>query len=128
MNRNSTAILATAILFSMLASSGVRPGASPRSSINAALHPGLASNSSKTPHTDCEGSDCKNPKQAGEKAFTDEISDLFRSYCQDGSGPKDCPLQPENFVIALVPDPVHTHLALYFDRTIDTIQEAMQDD
>jgi hypothetical protein len=32
-----------------------------------------------------------------------------------------------DFLIALVPDPVHTHLALDFDRLIEVIQEATQD-
>jgi hypothetical protein len=35
---------------------------------------------------------------------------------------------PGNFVIALVPDPVHTHLALQFDRTVEVIEEAAQDE
>ena len=30
-------------------------------------------------------------------------------------------------MIALVPDPVHTHLALLFDRYVDVIQQALQD-
>jgi hypothetical protein len=30
-------------------------------------------------------------------------------------------------MIALVPDPVHTHLALLFDRNVDVIQQALQD-
>ncbi|MBV8631654.1 MAG: hypothetical protein JOZ83_12060 [Silvibacterium sp.] len=30
-------------------------------------------------------------------------------------------------MIALVPDPLHTHLALRFDRTVDVIQQALQD-
>jgi hypothetical protein len=39
-----------------------------------------------------------------------------------------CGLGPENFVIALAADPVHTHLALQFDRMIETIQQALQDE
>jgi hypothetical protein len=35
---------------------------------------------------------------------------------------------PGNFIIALVPDPTHTHLALLFDRTVDAIEEAVQDE
>jgi hypothetical protein len=129
MNRNSTAILATAILFSMLASSGVRPTTPPRSSIGAATPlPGMKSGSTKPSTTECESADCKDPKQTGRDAYRAEITDLFKRYCQDGSGSKNCGLKPENFVIAIVPDPVHTHLALYFDRTIDTIEEALQDD
>jgi len=34
----------------------------------------------------------------------------------------------DNFVIATVPDPVSTHLPLLFDRTIEVIQQAAQDD
>ncbi len=37
-------------------------------------------------------------------------------------------LTPGNFIIALVPDPAHTHLALLFDRTVDAIEEAVQDE
>jgi hypothetical protein len=157
MNRNGTAILATAILFSMLASSGTRPGPSTRSGSNGAPQRSTSS-SAKPGHPNCEASDCKTPKQAGEKDYQDSITDLFRQYCENGIGKGDndasekeagrtgkededatekgvgekrkvkCRLQPENFVIAIVPDPVHTHLALYFDRTIDTIEEALQDD
>lgn len=36
--------------------------------------------------------------------------------------------QSLEFVIAIVPDPVHTHLSLDFDREIDAIQEAVQQD
>ena len=32
------------------------------------------------------------------------------------------------FVIALAPDPIHTHLSGYFDRTMDAIQAAAQDE
>ncbi len=35
---------------------------------------------------------------------------------------------PSNFIIALVPDPIHTHLALVFDRTIDVLEEGAQDE
>src|SRR5690242_5942030 len=28
------------------------------------------------------------------------------------------------FTVAFVPDPVHTHLALFFDRTIEAVQDA----
>jgi hypothetical protein len=31
-----------------------------------------------------------------------------------------------NFAIAIVPDPVHTHLSLFFDRTMDAIQQGAQ--
>jgi hypothetical protein len=31
-----------------------------------------------------------------------------------------------NFAMAIVPDPVHTHLSLFFDRTMDAIQQGAQ--
>ena len=37
------------------------------------------------------------------------------------------PGPPVETMIALVPDPVHTHLALRFDRYVDVLQEALQD-
>jgi hypothetical protein len=39
----------------------------------------------------------------------------------------NAPLNP-NYVIALVPDPIHTHLALMFDRMTEVIQQAAQDE
>ncbi len=38
-----------------------------------------------------------------------------------------CQAQPADFIIALVPDPVHTRPALIFDRLIEVIQEASED-
>jgi len=37
---------------------------------------------------------------------------------------------PENirFMVATVPDPLHTHLSLQFDRTLEALQQAMQDE
>jgi len=52
MNRNSTAILATTIFFSMLASSGVRSTASPRDGSSAASTQPVTFTSSKPTQTD----------------------------------------------------------------------------
>jgi hypothetical protein len=140
MNRNSTAILATAILFSMLASSGVRSTPPTRTGGAVLTNPSMKLSSSTQAPAACESGSCKDPKQTGEDDYQAEITDLFQQYCQqgnDGSQETDkdadvdrqaCELRSTNFVIAIVPDPVHTHLALYFDRTIDTIEEALQDD
>jgi hypothetical protein len=130
MNRNGTAILATAILFSMLASSGVRQGAPGRADASALP---LKNSSSGLVNPRHQARSPRDP-EAGETGYGDDINKLFGQYCQDGSPKRDgadkkeCGLGPDNFVIAIVPDPVHTHLALYFDRTIDTIEEALQDD
>lgn len=54
------------------------------------------------------------PDDPGAEARLDEIRKL-------------CLPAPDDFIIALVPDPVHTRLALSFDRTVEVIQEAAQD-
>jgi hypothetical protein len=41
-----------------------------------------------------------------------------------GNAPNAC--DQVHFVIALVPDPVHTHLALLFDRSVEALQQAAQ--
>jgi hypothetical protein len=137
MNRNGTAILATAILFSMLASTGTRPDKSDRSGDTGALETKASTRATKSNR---QALSLKDPKTAGEDDYRDEIRDLFHQYHQAGTDEEEgtekkagadkngCKLRPDNFVIAIVPDPVHTHLALYFDRTIDTIEEALQDD
>jgi hypothetical protein len=57
-------------------------------------------------------------KPADEKELLKEASDLATEFANlDGSN---------KFAIALVPDPVHTHLSLFFDRTIDAIQQGAQ--
>ena len=45
------------------------------------------------------------------------------SHLSPGALPKDIKL-----MIATVPDPVHTHLSLEFDRTLEAIQQAAQDE
>jgi len=124
MNRNGSAILATAILFSMLASSGVHQSPSDRR--------GNVSASPPSNHTRSE-QQAPNPddlRKQGESDYKRQIDNLFLQYCRDGDAAEtaECNLQEDDFVIALIPDPVHTHLALAFDRTTDTIQEALQDD
>lgn len=38
-----------------------------------------------------------------------------------------CNLRSRNILVATVPDPVHTHLAMLFDRDVDAIQQGIQD-
>ncbi len=54
------------------------------------------------------------PDDPGAKARLDKIRELCRPSQND-------------FIIALVPDPVHTRLALSFDRAVEVIQEAAHD-
>ena len=84
--------------------------------------------------------------QQGKDEYRREIERVIRETCQvrdyqtddekkqeqqeqteDRAASEKC-RDPSNFVIALAPDPVHTHLALIFDRTVDVIEEAAQDE
>ncbi len=38
----------------------------------------------------------------------------------------DSKREPIKFVIAILPDPVHTHLGLFFDRSVEALQQAAQ--
>jgi hypothetical protein len=51
-----------------------------------------------------------------------EVSDLRRHW-----GVPPAFRKQTEFVIATVPDPIHTHLSLFFDRQIDAIAEAAQE-
>ena len=68
-------------------------------------------------------------RKEGWEEYRKELEDLINHVCQtpQQSGGEMCRV-PKNFIIALVPDPVHTHLALLFDRTVDVIEEAAQDE
>ena len=72
----------------------------------------------------CETHDYQIPRKT-DKEYEQELQ---KQELQDDkkSESKKC-LDPRNFIIASVPDPLHTHLALVFDRTIDAIEEAAQD-
>jgi hypothetical protein len=50
-----------------------------------------------------------------------KTSDPSQAMNFDGIRPEDI-----RFAIAFLPDPIHTHLALFFDRSIDVIEEAVQ--
>ncbi|MGA9555706.1 MAG: hypothetical protein WA800_02820 [Terriglobales bacterium] len=82
-----------------------------------------------------------------EKRACDDIAQVLQSFLdiKNPPRPKSCgpadptaataqtlgkdppPINP-NYVIALVPDPIHTHLALMFDRMTEVIQQAAQDE
>jgi hypothetical protein len=62
--------------------------------------------------------------------FLDAESELFPTPCDPGTA---LPLNAEGradlkFVIATLPDPLHTHLSVSFDESTATIQEAAQDE
>jgi hypothetical protein len=85
--------------------------------------------------------------KSDEKRACDDIAQVLQSFLdvQNPPRPKSCgpadpaaataktlskdppPINPK-YVIALVPDPIHTHLALEFDRMTEVIQQAAQDE
>ncbi len=49
-------------------------------------------------------------------------------YCEPDSKVKPSTQADFKFVVATLPDPVHTHLSLLFDRMIEVVQQAAQDE
>ena len=76
----------------------------------------------------CRTQDYRSEEKAAKKNQTvAEMEEEERRQEKSAVNPGKC-LTPGNFIIALVPDPAHTHLALLFDRTVDAIEEAVQDE
>ncbi len=88
----------------------VTPAARTTSAGQAALTATAASSTTSSVSSDAN-------QQVADQALV--FGDTIRSTCN---------LEWHDFIIALVPDPVHTHLALDFDRLIEVIQEGTQDE
>jgi hypothetical protein len=59
------------------------------------------------------------PKNAGEALGQQALRAEIEGPCQP---------RQEDFIIAVVPDPVHTRLAVFFDRLVESVQQALQDE
>jgi hypothetical protein len=59
--------------------------------------------------------------------YADEFDRVLTAACPKKNQKGACEFQPADFIVAIVPDPIHTHLALRFDRQIEVLQEALQD-
>jgi hypothetical protein len=72
------------------------------------------------------------PAAEEDSSSNGKITSLVRRYLYGTSASaKDAASSlPENvrFMIATVPDPLHTHLSLQFDRTLEALQQALQDE
>lgn len=92
-----------------------------------------------------EGANTGNAAKNGEPAPFAECQAIFhqikRFYATDVSLPNSCYADPSkrpklestdvpdlHFFIAIVPNPVQTHLPLLFDRSVEAIQQAAQDE
>jgi hypothetical protein len=116
--------LGVGVLRNNQAANGVAPPARPATS----AHGFAAKNNS----TSASPAKCSQPNCAED----DLLSTIVSSLPDQGADATVAPLiqkfQNLNkganiyFAIAIVPDPVHTHLSLFFDRTIDSIQQGAQ--
>jgi hypothetical protein len=69
-------------------------------------------------------------------ACDDPLELLQSFFMQDVTAPQVCGDQPapnllglqSRFVIAILPDPLHTHFSLLFDRLVEAIQQGAQDE
>jgi hypothetical protein len=64
-------------------------------------------------------------KLTAQKELKETIDDFYKVPAKPPVAGANCDV-PE-VMIAIEPDPVHTHLALLFDRDIDAMEEALQD-
>ena len=150
MNRNGTTILTGTVLASMLVSPLTR---APQSESGRAPSGTEISQTKKSPTgkgaEHCSTAACreqihKQIQQEAQEEYRDDLKEIVNEVCAarnervlvptnnpPSSGQTKqqphCP-RPGNFIIALAPDPLHTHLALLFDRTVDALEEAVQDE
>src|SRR6516162_5264011 len=150
MNRNGTTILTGTVLASMLVSPLTR---APQSENGRAPSGTEISQTKKSPTgkgaEHCSTAACreqihKQIQQEAQEEYRDDLKEIVNEVCAarnervlvptnnpPASGQTKqqphCP-RPGNFIIALAPDPLHTHLALLFDRTVDALEEAVQDE
>jgi hypothetical protein len=123
MDRNSTSLITGTLLISFLFSSGTStsPGqGAPKPEEKKVVPP-----TPLPPKTSAPADSEEIKKKAGER-YEELLAQIREEVCGSEEGsPNQC---DSDFAIALVPDPVHTHLAPDFDRATEVIQEALQDD
>src|ERR1035441_8930678 len=137
MDRNSTSILTGTLVLSVLLSSGTktasRNGSSeagrPREVSTRSAFQGAATGVSANQHGGGNAgySSLRGVADEARTQYQESLKQLIEAECQPGY-PRGCNMDLDDFIIALAPDPVHTHLALTFDRTMEAIQEALQDE
>ncbi len=71
---------------------------------------------------------------SAEKELKQTIDDFYSAPAESAGVPQASALNPGTanaesieVMIAIEPDPVHTHLALWFDRDMDALEDALQD-
>lgn len=86
---------------------------------------------SAPPPAACTAYNPPNPKSAGNDENASEafkLIDQFNHQLTEGIAARDARPPSLEYMIALVPDPRHTHLSMLFDRSVDSIEDAAQDE
>ena len=131
MNRASNGILALVVMMALFAGPSSRPAPSTRAP-GANLSGQTADRSAANAPTKPAQDNCKLPPQS----FASQLKDAIRlSYSRGLNASDGCPedfkLSPAqqqltHILFAVVPDPLHTNLALFFDRQMDALQQGIQ--
>lgn len=139
MDRSGGGIMAAAVLLAVFAGGGMRgsQGSSANVSTEGAVNIGAPAHGAETAGS-AEGYSNKRD------GYTDELRRVA-AFIADAIPSTPMPDQDEQanpspgrqesakpdgragFMVALVPDPVETHLSLVFDRYLDTVEQAIQD-
>jgi hypothetical protein len=141
MNRNAAGILTFVILFSLWTNSARPPVAAQNE------HAAASAQSTLPEDKPPKMARSPSPPTGSDDAFSnysEELQDALQGFyaekLEDKKRARGCPVPEINkelvyrikldvprVLLAIVPDPVHTHLGLFFDRQIDAIQQAAQD-
>ena len=143
MERGGNSILAGTLLATLLFSPGLRSGSSEptqqqeQAAAKQPAHRLLLSAAG----SELSAKDRTRIQIDAKAVYLREFEDAISNECEKGelkpatapgkkapAGSDPCQLTLNNFMIALLPDPVHTHLALGFDRGIDAVEEGLQDE
>jgi hypothetical protein len=136
MNRGLGVLFVIAVAVSMIGYSGSPAGApAARSETGSAAdtNSGPSLSVALAPERCKVDQDFNCPPTCGSFCPAQPLRDTIKSFFPNNAGQTgdylEVPLNVQgglNFVVAIVPDPAHTHLSLFFDRSIDAIEQAAQ--
>jgi hypothetical protein len=136
MNRGLSVLFVIAVAVSMIGYSGTpetAPAALPEKGSPADANSGPNLSVALAPERCKVDQDFNCPPNCGSFCPAQPLRDMIKSFFPNNVGqPGDYLEVPLNiqgslkFVVAIVPDPAHTHLSLFFDRSIDAIEQAAQ--
>lgn len=131
MNRTGTSVLTGAMVLSLLLSSGLGTRHGGQATLMGLSELGgqdagnSSSRHSRTTSSAEQPDKKRNDVEARAKEdYLTDLHKLMNAGCPLQIVSGRCQVKPQDFIIAIVPDPRHTHLALQFDRTVDAIEEA----